>query len=131
MFCRACISRSRKVQHEGIRRKGWHFTKNIKPFIELNKAFDSTPQVHTLVEKAEVVRPDWNGYNVLHDTASRVAALDIGFLPSAAARAAPPAKLVYLLGSDDFTDADVPADAFVIYQVGSNPYPASGFRPGS
>ena len=26
-------------------------------------------------------------------------------------------KLVYLLGADDFSEADVPADAFVIYQV--------------
>lgn len=39
------------------------------------------------MEKAEVVREGWNGFNVLHDTASRVAALDVGFLPSARARA--------------------------------------------
>lgn len=38
-----------------------------------------------MVEAGNVVREDWNGYNVLHDTASRVAALDIGFLPSASA----------------------------------------------
>lgn len=147
--------------------------------------------MHKLVEKAEVVRDGWNGFNVLHDTAARVAALDIGFLPSARARASsserrctcglwllqhvhrnvpcgcaarvgdrPPAaallrrcraewhqhsseceavhcephpsplphprpactaaapKLVYLLGADDFSEADVPADAFVVYQVG-------------
>lgn len=37
------------------------------------------------MEAGNVVRDDWNGYNVLHDTASRVAALDIGFLPSASA----------------------------------------------
>ncbi|EIE20556.1 NADH:ubiquinone oxidoreductase 76 kDa subunit, partial [Coccomyxa subellipsoidea C-169] len=73
-------------------------------------------QVHELVEKAEVVKDGWNGYNVLHDTASRVAALDIGFAPSARAASAPAPKLVYLLGSDDFDAADVPADAFVIYQ---------------
>ncbi|CAL8464942.1 g4477 [Coccomyxa elongata] len=73
-------------------------------------------QVHELVEKADVVREGWNGYNVLHDTASRVAALDIGFMPSARSASAPAPKLVYLLGSDDFDPADVPADAFVIYQ---------------
>lgn len=43
-------------------------------------------QIHQLVEQGDVVKDDWNGYNVLHDAASRVAALDIGFLPSASAR---------------------------------------------
>ena len=76
-------------------------------------------QIHELVEKAGIVKEGWNGYNVLHDIASRVGALDIGFLPSARASApdAPPPKVVYLLNSDDFSDADVPADAFVIYQA--------------
>ena len=74
-------------------------------------------QVHELVEKANVVRDDWNGYNVLHDSASRVAALDLGFLPSARASSAPKPKVVFLLGSDDFSEEDVPKDAFVIYQV--------------
>ncbi|KAK9824361.1 hypothetical protein WJX72_009711 [[Myrmecia] bisecta] len=73
-------------------------------------------QVHGLVEKAEVVKEGWNGYNVLHDAASRVAALDIGFLPSARASAAPPAKFVYLLGSDDWQESDIPEGAFVVYQ---------------
>lgn len=36
---------------------------------------------HDLVEKAGVVKDGWNGYNVIHDNASRVAALDIGFAP--------------------------------------------------
>ena len=74
-------------------------------------------QVHQLVEEADVVREGWNGYNVFHDTASRVAALDVGFLPSARASSAPPAKFVYLLGSDDFQEEDIPRDAFVVYQV--------------
>ncbi len=73
--------------------------------------------MHELVENADVVKDNWNGYNVLHDSASRVAALDIGFMPSARSSSAPAPKLVYLLGSDDFNPADVPADAFVIYQV--------------
>jgi NADH dehydrogenase (ubiquinone) Fe-S protein 1 len=74
-------------------------------------------QVHQLVDKADIVREGWNGYNVLHDSASRVAAMDVGFLPSARAQAdAPPAKVVYLLGSDDFSEQDIPKDAFVIYQ---------------
>ncbi|KAG2495676.1 hypothetical protein HYH03_006276 [Edaphochlamys debaryana] len=73
--------------------------------------------VHELCTKAGVVKDGWNGFNVIHDTASRVAALDMGFAPSRAAlarKAAP--KVVYLLGSDDYSEADVPADAFVIYQ---------------
>lgn len=73
--------------------------------------------VHQLVEKAGVVKEDWNGYNVIHDNASRVAALDIGFAPSPAARKySGPVKMVYLLGADDYNDADIPADAFVVYQ---------------
>ncbi|KXZ47011.1 hypothetical protein GPECTOR_39g505 [Gonium pectorale] len=73
--------------------------------------------VHDLCGKAGVVKEGWNGFNVIHDTASRVAALDMGFAPSAAARAAKqPAKVVYLLGADDWEEAEVPAGAFVIYQ---------------
>ncbi|KAK9784934.1 hypothetical protein WJX73_009161 [Symbiochloris irregularis] len=73
-------------------------------------------KVHEVVEKTGVVRDNWNGYNVMHDSASRVAALDLGFLPSARSASAPPPKFVYLLGSDDFAEEDVPADAFVVYQ---------------
>lgn len=73
-------------------------------------------QVHQLVEAADVVREGWNGYNVFHDTASRVGALDVGFLPSARAGTAPPAKFVYLLGSDDYKEEDIPQGAFVVYQ---------------
>lgn len=81
-------------------------------------------RIHKLVEKAGVVKTDassgatsWNGFNVLHDNAGRVAALDIGFLPSARARnsTADP-KAVFLLGSDDYDESDVPSDAFVVYQ---------------
>lgn len=37
--------------------------------------------IHDVVEAAGVVKEGWNGYNVIHDNASRVAALDIGFAP--------------------------------------------------
>jgi hypothetical protein len=73
--------------------------------------------IHDLVDKAGVVKPDWNGYNVIHDNASRVAALDLNFAPSAAAKSAPPAKMVFLLGADDWKEEEVPKDAFVVYQV--------------
>lgn len=69
---------------------------------------------------AGVVKDGWNGFNVIHESASRVAALDLGFQPSVAARSSKaPAKFVYLLGADDWEDAEVPADAFVVYQVRS------------
>ncbi|KAI8111181.1 hypothetical protein M9434_004754 [Picochlorum sp. BPE23] len=74
-------------------------------------------KVHKLVDKAGVVRDDWSGLNILHDTASSVTALDVGFIPSVKARMQQEdPKVVYLLGSDDFDEKDVPADAFVIYQ---------------
>ncbi|KAF6255076.1 NADH:ubiquinone oxidoreductase 76 kDa subunit [Scenedesmus sp. NREL 46B-D3] len=73
--------------------------------------------IHGLAEAAGVVKEGWNGYNVIHDNASRVAALDIGFLPSGNARKhSGPVKMVYLLGADDFSEEDVPKDAFVVYQ---------------
>lgn len=72
--------------------------------------------INQLVKKAGVVKDGWNGYNVLHDNASFVAALDIGFVPSSRSGTAPSPKFVYLLGSDDYSDADVPEDAFVVYQ---------------
>ena len=82
-------------------------------------SWPGVPQVHDVVEKTGIVKDGWNGYNVMHDTASRVAALDLGFLPSARSASAPPPKFVYLLGSDDFAEQDIPADAFVVYQVGT------------
>ncbi|KAI8054269.1 NADH-quinone oxidoreductase [Syncephalis plumigaleata] len=66
--------------------------------------------------KDKFLRDDWNGYNVLQRAASRIAAYDIGFVPSTAAPSTTPAKFVYLLNADDITAADTPKDAFVVYQ---------------
>jgi NADH-quinone oxidoreductase subunit G len=66
----------------------------------------------------------WNGFNILHTAASRVAALDLGFLPVGGARDV--AKIVdgaqkgeidfiYLLGADEFDLAHL-GRAFVVYQ---------------
>ncbi|HEX4636093.1 MAG TPA: NADH-quinone oxidoreductase subunit NuoG [Rhizomicrobium sp.] len=66
----------------------------------------------------------WNGFNILHTAASRVAALDLGFLPAGGARDV--AKIVegaqrgeidfiYLLGADEFDLAHL-GRAFVVYQ---------------
>lgn len=54
----------------------------------------------------------WNGVNVLHREAARPAALDLGFQSTASTQP----KFVYLLGADEITAADVPRDAFVVYQ---------------
>jgi NADH-quinone oxidoreductase subunit G len=66
----------------------------------------------------------WNGFCVLHRAASRVAGLDLGFVPGAGGRdvsgilagaAAGEIKLVYLLGADE-VDMTGLGDAFVVYQ---------------
>ena len=36
-----------------------------------------------LAEACGMVRPDWNGFNVLHRAAARVGGLDLGFVPGA------------------------------------------------
>ncbi|BGP50646.1 ndufs1 NADH-ubiquinone oxidoreductase subunit [Rhodotorula kratochvilovae] len=65
--------------------------------------------------KAKFVTDEWVGYNVLQRAASRTAAYDVGFVPSAAASKATP-KFVYLLNADDFSPSSIPRDAFVVYQ---------------
>ncbi|MBN9554208.1 MAG: NADH-quinone oxidoreductase subunit G, partial [Alphaproteobacteria bacterium] len=66
----------------------------------------------------------WNGFNVLHTAASRVAALDLGFLPGAGGRdiagivdGAQKGEIdfIYLLGADEFDVAHL-GRAFVVYQ---------------
>jgi NADH dehydrogenase (ubiquinone) Fe-S protein 1 len=100
------------------------FAKAKKPLIIVGSALaehaDGAACFHALakfVEKNEgtLLTPDWNGLAVLQRAASRAAAYDVGFVPSArAARAAP--KFVYLLGADDVDPASIPQDAFVVYQ---------------
>jgi NADH-quinone oxidoreductase subunit G len=71
-----------------------------------------------------VVRADWNGFNLLHYAAARVGGLDVGFVPQLGGRdmagivdgiASKDIKLVYLLGVDE-VDMGYMGDAFVIYQ---------------
>jgi NADH-quinone oxidoreductase subunit G len=62
------------------------------------------------------LKPDWNGYCVLHTAASRVGALDIGFLPEAGGLTAlemtEGLDLAFLLGADEI---DIAPGAFVVY----------------
>jgi NADH-quinone oxidoreductase subunit G len=66
----------------------------------------------------------WNGFNVLHTAASRVAALDLGFLPGEGGRdmagilegaGKGEIEFVYLLGADEL-DTTKLGNAFVVYQ---------------
>jgi NADH-quinone oxidoreductase subunit G len=70
------------------------------------------------------IKPDWNGFNVLHHAAARVGALDIRFVPGEGgldvegmldASLAGKLDVVYLLGADEI-DMERLGNAFVIYQ---------------
>jgi NADH-quinone oxidoreductase subunit G len=72
--------------------------------------------IHKIVKKYDIVRDDWNGFNILHNHASTVGALDIGFYPQGKNKGvADIAKmdLVYLLGADDIDLTKT--NAFIIY----------------
>ncbi|KAJ1907658.1 ndufs1 NADH-ubiquinone oxidoreductase subunit [Coemansia sp. IMI 209127] len=67
---------------------------------------DSVPQL---------VTDEWNGLSVLQYAAGRTAALDIGFVPNGRS-SNEPGQFIYLLGADEINPADIPQDAFVVYQ---------------
>jgi NADH-quinone oxidoreductase subunit G len=62
------------------------------------------------------IKPEWNGFAVLHDTASRVGALDIGFAGSGLSAAQMTTfgtlDVLFLLGADEIK---VPDGTFVVY----------------
>ncbi|MFY7760301.1 NADH-quinone oxidoreductase subunit NuoG [Aquidulcibacter sp.] len=72
--------------------------------------------------KAKIVREGWNGWNVVHQAAGRVGALDLGFLPAdqglstAQMLEAGALDTLILLGADE---VKAPAETFVVY-VGSH-----------
>jgi NADH-quinone oxidoreductase subunit G len=77
-----------------------------------------------IAESCSMVRGDWNGFNVLHRAAARVAGLDLGFLPGTGGRdvagivvgcRSGDIEVLYLLGADEIDLRDTGA-AFVIYQ---------------
>jgi NADH-quinone oxidoreductase subunit G len=75
-----------------------------------------------LAVQCGAVKDDWNGFSVLHAAASRVGALDLGFVPGegglTAAQMATPGTvdLVFLLGADE---VEIAPGAFVVY-IGSH-----------
>jgi NADH-quinone oxidoreductase subunit G len=77
-----------------------------------------------IAENFNMVRPDWNGFNVLHRAAARVAGLDLGFLPGRGGKdvagilagcRSGAVEVLYLLGADELDLTDT-RSAFVIYQ---------------
>ncbi|KAI9836183.1 MAG: NADH dehydrogenase (ubiquinone) 78K chain precursor, 5-prime end [Sarea resinae] len=59
---------------------------------------------------------EWNGYNVLQRSASRAGAYEVGFTTPSTAVAEVQPKFLWLLGADEVAEADIPKDAFVVYQ---------------
>ncbi|KAI0884788.1 NADH-ubiquinone oxidoreductase 78 kDa subunit mitochondrial precursor [Annulohypoxylon maeteangense] len=74
--------------------------------------------IGSFVEKnaANFLTEEHNGFNILQRAASRAGAFEVGFTtPSPEVAQAKP-KFIWLLGADEFADADIPKDAFVVYQ---------------
>lgn len=77
-----------------------------------------------LADAANVVREGWNGFNVIHTAAARVAGLELGFVPGQGGRdvngileaaSKGDIDIVYLLAADEI-DTNRLGKAFVIYQ---------------
>ncbi|KAI1330640.1 hypothetical protein F5Y16DRAFT_362314 [Xylariaceae sp. FL0255] len=82
---------------------------DAKAFYELIGAFVDKNAANFLTE-------EHNGFNVLQRAASRAGAFEVGFTTPSPAVAETKPKFVWLLGADEFADADVPQDAFIVYQ---------------
>ncbi len=81
--------------------------------------------VHEIAKKHNIVRDDWNGINILHNHASMVGSLDIGFIYGKDGDGTAKilqmtksgkVKMLYLLGADDFDISGIGEDCFVVYQ---------------
>ena len=72
--------------------------------------------IYKLAKNTKIIneKEHWNGVNILHTEASRVGALDLGIVPKTSI--SKKAKVVYILGQDNFRHEEIPEDAFVIYQ---------------
>jgi len=74
-----------------------------------------------LAARAGTLTADWHGFNVLHTSAGRVGALDLGFLPGRGAKGLPEmlrggVDVLWLLGADEFDVGAIGASTFVVYQ---------------
>ncbi|KAI9718625.1 MAG: NADH dehydrogenase (ubiquinone) 78K chain precursor, 5-prime end [Chrysothrix sp. TS-e1954] len=66
--------------------------------------------------KASFQTPEWNGYNVLQRAAARGGAYEVGFTSPSPSSSSTTPKMIFLLGADEVTPADLPKGAFVVYQ---------------
>ncbi len=74
-----------------------------------------------LAAASSMLTTDWHGFNVLQLAASRVAGLDLGFLPGKGGKGLAGmlgggVDLLWLLGADEFDTAKIGASTFVVYQ---------------
>ena len=82
--------------------------------------------LYKVAEELGVVKKGWNGFNILHRAASRVGALDAGFVPQKDGKGFAEIvegskdgsiKVLYMLGADEFdARAEIGWKTFVIYQ---------------
>ncbi|KAL7624432.1 ndufs1 NADH-ubiquinone oxidoreductase subunit [Parahypoxylon ruwenzoriense] len=96
-----------------------------KPMIVVGSAVTDHPDakafyelVGGFVEKnaANFLTEEHNGFNILQRAASRAGAFEVGFTTPSPAVAETKPKFIWLLGADEFADADIPKNAFVVYQ---------------
>jgi NADH-quinone oxidoreductase subunit G len=99
-----------------------------KPLIILGASVFARPDgaaIHALAwelaAKYGALTPEWHGFSVLHHTASRTGALDVGFLPGAGGKSTREmlsggVDLLWLLGADEADLSALPASTFVVYQ---------------
>lgn len=80
------------------------------------KAFYETIGAFVDKNAASFLNEEWNGYNVLQRAASRAGAFEVGFVTPSAEVAETAPKFIWLLGADEINEADIPKDAFVVYQ---------------
>ncbi len=74
----------------------------------------------TVAENSGMISEGWNGFNILHMAASRVAGLDLGFVPGEGGKRTQEIlsgdlDVVFLLGADEI-DTSRLSSSFVIYQ---------------
>lgn len=96
-----------------------------RPMIIVGSAVAEHPDAKAIYEavgsfvdknQANFITPEWQGYNVLQRAASRAGAYEVGFTTPSKKVAETKPKMVWLLGADEISEADIPKDAFVIYQ---------------
>ena len=99
-----------------------------RPMIVLGQAALARPDGPAILDAAwrlaserGMLLPDWHGFNVLHTAASRVAALDLGFLPGAGGKGlaemlAGGVDALWLLAADEFDAQRIGRETFVVYQ---------------